>query len=202
MLYNQCISAGLQWDDIIITFLLMRNAGMNDLECKLIKANLNIEQNTGKLFKCIKSRMLELLTNSLGDVVSKGGVSGADAYLTEEQHEVLLTRGWKPPKKGGKYKGYNKVSTKDKPDQRNQNKSYYQRQNQPDQRQNQQNSSIGTNRLGIDGKRMQCIVCKSTFHLIADCPHAKKYNKHNKSGASKNETYIVEITREEELDHD
>jgi hypothetical protein len=179
----------------------MKNAGMNELEHKLIKANLNLEENSGKLFKCIKSKMIDLLTNSLGDVVAKGGASTADAYLTEEQHDVLLTRGWKPPKKGGKYKGYNKVSTKDKPDHRYQNKSYYQRQNQPDQRQNQQNASIGTNRLGIDGKRMQCMVCKSTFHLIAECPHAKKQNKHHKQGASKNETYIVEIKREEELDH-
>ena len=198
MIYNQCISAGLQWDDTIITFLLMRNAGMTELEVKLIKANLNLDENSGKLFKCIKSKMIDLLTNSLGDVVAKGGASAADAYLTEEQHEVLLTRGWKPPNKGGKYKGYNKVSTKEKPDHRYQNKSYYQKQNQPDHRHGAQKPVMGSNRIGIDGKRMQCMVCKSKFHLIADCPHATKTNKHRKQGANRNETYIVEIKRDEQ----
>ena len=198
MIQNQCISAGLPWEDTILTFLLMRNAGMNEIEYKLIKSNLKISENAGKLYKAIKSRMLELLTNSLGDIVGKGGVASADVYLTEEHQEVLVAQGWKRPNKGGKYKGYNKVSTKYKPDHRYNDKSNH-RQNQSDQRQNYQKQPMGANRLGIDGKRMQCIVCKSTFHLIANCPHATKSNK--RSGASKNETYIVEIKREEEQEH-
>jgi transposase InsO family protein len=200
MIFNESSSAGIPWHDTVKAFMFLQNSKLTDIEYKLIKTNLNIKQNIGKLYKLIKGRMLELLTNSMGDVVDKGGVATADAYLTyqteQEQHEVLVAQGWKPPRRDNKYKGYNKVSTNYKPDHRSNNKPQHKPFNQ------KQQAAMGSNRVGIDGKRMQCIVCKSTFHLIAECPHAKKTSngKYHKSGArgNSNETYVVEIRREQE----
>lgn len=110
MLYNQCISQDIPFHDTIIAFLLLHNAGMNSIEYKLVITNLSISESVGKLYKTLKDRMINLLTNSMGNVV-QGGIATADVHLAEEQHDVLISQGWRPPKKDIKYKGYNKVST-------------------------------------------------------------------------------------------
>ena len=195
LLYQELISLDVELGDHIASFLLLINANMNDMQYTLIKANLSIKENKGRLYKVISNRMMETLTNSMGDIVNKKGVAAEDVMIAEDNHDVLVAQGWRPPKKQG-HKGYNKVSTNEYSGQRN---NYYKSKHRQNQ-QSQGKPMIGTNRIGSDGKRMQCIACKSTFHLIAECPHAKKrddsrrtYKHKDKSG-----TYLVEVKEDED----
>jgi transposase InsO family protein len=198
LLVNDCTSVDVDLPDEILSLLLLINSSMNEMQYTLIKSNLNIKNNKGKLYKTISGRMMETLTNSMGDIVNKKGVASEDVMIAEDNHDVLVAQGWRPPKKQG-YKGYNRVSSNENNGQKN---NYYKskhRQNQQNQ-QHQSKPLIGTNRIGSDGKRMQCIACKSTFHLIAECPHAKKrdegrrtYQHKDKSG-----TYLVEVKNYDE----
>ena len=200
--YNDCKSLNLNFDDEILTYFMMFNCKLNSIEATLVKSNLNHEENVGNLYNLVKKRMIEMLTNSMGDVVGKQGIPTADV-LVAEHHDVLVANGWKPPNKG-KYKGYNRVS-QNRPDQRN-GKMPQQRQQQSDRpQQRQQQPDIGSNPIGTDGKRWQCKACKSTMHLIAKCPHAKSYNqsngkRQNYESYKKKETYLVEVNHDNEVD--
>ena len=190
MAHNDCISINMVIDDEILSYFLLLNSSLTEIEYKLIRNNLNIEENLGKLYKIIKGRMIELLTNTMGDIVNLKGVAAADV-LVAEHHDVFVAQGWKPPNKG-KYKGYNRVS---------QNQIEHKNGKKPQHK--QQQAELGTNPIGSDGKRWQCIACKSTMHLIANCPHAKKvdkgYNKkqHKATYGKKNEAYLIEINEDE-----
>ena len=202
MNHQEGLTLSIPWEDEIIAYLLVRNAGLNEMEYKMLRNNLDIEATVkqGKLYNVVKTRMLDLLTKTLGDVVAKGTVAGADVLIVEEHQDVFVAQGWKPPKKGNGYKGYNRVSTNYKSDHRPKYKSDHRPNYNPNQQQTQGKPLIGTNKIGIDGKRMQCKACNSTFHLIANCPHAKaapNVNKHSK-GARKREAYIVEVNAGED----
>ena len=165
--YKRCKSLDILFNDNVSAFLLLYNANLNEVEYKLIKGVLNIQEDKGKLYLKTRGKLLEMLTNSIGEVVSSQGNLANEVLLTQhdsphlphnqEAHDALVAQGWKPPQRRNKYhKNTNYTNFKNK---------------------NPQNpQSRGTNPI-VNGQPLKCLACQSIRHMITDCPHAYENQK-------------------------
>ena len=129
---------------------LIKKAKLTEVDYKLVLSGIDLIGQKGKLYAAFKDRMLQMLSNSMGDVTGKGD----EAFVAQHQHQVLVAQGWRPPKKGyskpyqQKYQG-------------GQSKEYKSRRDDK-----------GTNPIGASGKMLLCHVCQSKNHLLRDCPQS------------------------------
>ena len=84
--YKRCKALDILFNDNVSAFLLLYNANLNEIEYKLIKGTMNIKEDAGQLYNKTKGKLIEMLTNSMGDVVSNQGNIGNEVLLT--QHDI------------------------------------------------------------------------------------------------------------------
>ena len=227
--YNKCKELEMTFSDNISAYLLLVAANLNEYEYKLIKAVIDIKNDTGMLYKKIKNKMLEMLTDSLGNIVNKGkNDTPNDVFFVDQHYDVLLSHGWKPPQRSnnrgnhrGNYKGnnyqgnyQNRYTNNDK---NNQKEKHTQRPGNNYRGQSHRGNSsrqAGSNTRNVnptdqEGNTMTCLACKSEMHLIRDCPHSYE-NKNKEKNKQRGETprykrvekvYYVECKSDEEEHH-
>ena len=143
----------IAFNDNVKAFMLLKKAKMSDIDYKMVMTGVNVKKNfdAGTLYKEIKDRMTDVLSNAMGQVTSQN-----DAFLTNQDHEVLVANGWRPPRKGN-YKTYQKLPSRD---------------NSRDNR-----TGKGLNPIGAMGKRLLCHSCGSNKHLLKDCQDSYENKK-------------------------
>ena len=207
--YKKCKVLDILFNDNVSAFLLLYNANLNEVEYKLVKGVMNIAEDKGKLYIKTKAKLSEMLSNSIGEVVSSQGNIGNDLLLTQHSlnpqninqsiQDVLVAQGWKPPHRQNKYQKGRMQSTKTR--YSNPQKAKFNQAHNPPTT-NPPTSSKSTNPLGPDGEPMKCHSCGSFRHLIGDCPHS--YENNTKAGKKfiKKEVYytMVDETEQESTD--
>ena len=189
--YKQCKMLNIFFHDNVSAFLLLYNASLKDIEYKLLKGVINIEEDEGRLYIKVKAKLSEMMTNSMGDVVNPQGNIGNEVLLAHHKlatpaiqqtaEEVLYAQGWRPTFKPNKYqKGKPTAYTKSRP-----TTNYKTNSNQatPNNR--------PTNPKGSDGEIMKCHSCQSIRHLINNCPDAHENKKGKKT--IRKEVYYIEV---------
>ena len=216
-LQHKCAAMDLIFPDNILAFILLCSADLSDLELKLIKSVINIQENRGVLYDKLKNKLVEMLTNSLGNVVNRDKISEPNnTFVVQDQFDVLVANGWQPPPKRGKDRRKTMLPTENKSGHRQ--NSYY-RTNKPQERRYENtnrrpenrgnttsNTSRHTNPIGYDGKPMQCLACESILHMIRDCPHAyenkkrdsRRSNQRHQGPRYKEKLFLVECNTDEE----
>ena len=185
--YKRCKTLKILFNDNVSAFLLLYNANLNEVEYKLIKGVMNINEDEGKLYKKTREKLLEMLTNSIGEVVNPQGNLGNEVLLTQhnnhnaplnqDAHDVLVAQGWKPPSRQRSY----------------QNRSN--QQHKPQYQKTKPSSSYRTKRdfnpKGEDGKYLKCFSCDSVRHMIQDCPDSHENRKGKQKKTFKKEVYYT-----------
>ena len=187
--YKRCKSLDILFNDNVSAFLLLYNANLNDIEYKLIKGTMNIKEDAGQLYDKTKSKLIEMLTNSMGDVVGAQGNLGNEVLLTQhdnpshnisqETYEILVAQGWKAPPRYNKYQK-NKPYTK--PPFNNSYKTQTHQSKTPRR---------STNPLDNDGEPLKCLCCESIRHMISQCPHAYENQKEKPKGEYKKGKKVI-----------
>ena len=164
---------GMEFTDSCLAFMLLIAGRIEDRDLKVIYGTVEFKENKGKLYERMKTKLKEMLTNSLSEISVKEESAFLSEEMSEQQHEVLVAKGWKPPAGRNSYsKGYKKT------------KNYG---NNDHKKSNAVSGSYGgrkANPIGKDGKIMECLACKSILHLIENCQHAFE-NQENKNKEQK-----------------
>ena len=155
--YKRCKSLDILFNDNVSAFLLLYNANLNEIEYKLIKGTMNIKEDAGQLYNKTKGKLIEMLTNSMGDVVGSQGNTGNEVLLTQhdnpshnisqETYEILVAQGWKAPPRYNKYQ-------KNKPYTKPPFNSNYKTQTHPSK-----TPRRSTNPLDNNGEPLKCLCC-------------------------------------------
>ena len=174
--YKRCKSLDIFFNDNVSAFLLLYNANLNEVEYKLVKGTMNIKEDAGQLYDKTKGKLIEMLTNSIGDVVSTQSNLGNEVLLTQyndqsqtinqQTYDVLVAQGWKAPPRYNKYQR--------KPQQNTKSPYNNQYKTQTPQTKSPKRS---TNPLDHNGEPLRCHSCDSIRHMISDCPHAYENQK-------------------------
>ena len=82
--FNKCTNLNIIFPDNISAYMLLAAANLTEYEYKLIKAVIDLKQDAGKLYKKIKSKLVEMLSNSFGNIVNNNKIEGTnDAFLVD-----------------------------------------------------------------------------------------------------------------------
>ena len=167
---------GMEFTDNCLAFMLLIAGRIEDRDLKVIYGTVEFKANRGKLYERIKTKLKEMLTNSLTEITPKEESAFVSESLTEEQQEVLMARGWKPPSK----KNYNSKwnNNKNKSNGNHEYKKPYSGGGFQEERK--------TNPVGANGKILECRACKSILHLLKDCPHSFENQNGQNKGYKKN----------------
>ena len=181
--YKKCKVLNILFNDNVSAFLLLYNANLNEVEYKLIKGVMNIKEDEGRLYIKTKAKLSEMLSNSIGEVVNSSGNIGNEILLTQHMNpqtinkavqDVLVAQGWKPPHK------------------RNSNQRWKQHHKQQRPTNNYKtNYATKNSNPVVNGEILQCYECKSTEHLLLDCPKNKNPRKGRKT--IKKEVYYTVV---------
>ena len=199
--YKRCKTLNILFNDNVSAFLLLYNANLNEVEYKLIKGVMNINEDEGKLYRKTREKLLEMLTNSIGEVVNPQSNLGNEILLTQHNNQslqlnqqaldVLAAHGWKPPSRPNKYQ--NRTYQASKP---------YHQANKPDYQKTKPSNNKHFNPKGENGKYLKCYSCDSIRHMIKDCPDSHENNKGKKKTIKKEVYYTVVGESDSESDHE
>ena len=155
MKYNRVKSSGTNLPEEVLAFMLMKRAGLTQLEKMLILSRIDLEKKD-QLFKAVKLNM----TNFLGKRVKEGTSNDLKLEPTFlAQHEDCLAA-------AGYFRGRAQTMPfkgKSKPYQSQGNKGFH-------GNNNKQAQSRNVNPPGKEGKPLLCSACGSYRHLIKQCP--------------------------------
>ena len=162
---------GMEFTDSCLAFMLLIGGRIDEKDLKIIYGTVEFKQNQGKLYERMKTKVKEMLTNSLTELAKKEESAFLSEQLTDEVQEVLVAKGWKRPEQ---YKGQKKK------------KNFG---NYDTKKTNSQGGFQGerkANPIGSDGKIMTCDACRSILHLIKDCQHAFENRDKQKKNNNRN----------------
>lgn len=168
---NRVKSAGTTLPEEILAYMLMKRAGLSNLERMLVLSRVDMTKKD-TLYKEVKLHM----TNILGKCLKSGANSSASvdsiklepAYLA--QHEDILAAAGYYKNNGHNSKPY-KGGFKGKPKYKNQ------KQDQGSWKpQTQNKGSRPVNPKGSDGKTLTCRACGSFRHMVKECQHSYENN--------------------------
>ena len=103
--YNTCVAAGIKLPTSVVAYMLLFRAELDHTQYQLIKGviDLNKESEIDNLYEKVKEKMRDMLTDSLGKVVSElnitSKVESDQAAFVAEHEEVFAA--WKNKKQGG-----------------------------------------------------------------------------------------------------
>ena len=167
---DKCKALGMKFFEEHLAYLMMKRAKLNKEQYLLIKATIDLKDEKN-LYSNVKKKLIEMLTDSMGNVVDDKQDSRMKLEPTflAEHEDVLAAYGY--VKKKFVNKKFNKQTGKhDKKGQ--------------------------INPIGDNGKPLLCIRCGSYRHLLKSCPHS--YENMSKAEKSKNkkQVHTVEVDTE------
>lgn len=164
--YNRIKASGTIMPQEILAFMLMKRAGLSQVEKMLVLARIDMEQKAD-LFKNVKTHMKNILGKRLNDQRSaKTDAIKLEPTFLAEHEDVLAAHGY--------YRHRSNTAP-------SKNKSFNKTYKKYENRQSQHRSDKGgrpINPLGKDGKPMLCKSCGSFRHFVGKCPDSHE----NKSG--------------------
>lgn len=165
MAYRKLKATGCEYPDSVLGLKLLEDAQLSELETKLVLTGVNFAE--AKTNKDLQNQITKSLKKFTGrSVISSGKTSdnlAVSSIKTEptfvaQMEEVLLAKGWKPPKKN------RRRSRSESPPRR---KPVYKGKKNP---------------LGDNGRPLKCYLCKCdhdkcncpcNYHLANNCPEKK-----------------------------
>ena len=182
---------GLKLPDTINAYILLCSAKLNDTQYELICGLIDVakENKADNLYEKVKEKILSMLTNSLGQVVSdsvSNDITEEAAFMADHEEAFAL---WKNNKKYWKGK--------------NDGKSY----NTGHSNSGTNNYKGATNKMlnmkDRDGNVMRCRECDSPNHFIRDCPKVKKegrgkYKTFQKFKGKNGKVYMCQVDSSDE----
>ena len=174
--YNKCKQLGITFTDTCSAFIVMLGAKLNNTQAELVKGVIDLEKETGKTYGAVKRKLKDMLSDSLGNIVSSdANLTSAEAFIAENQ-EAFAT--WQ---KNNSYK-------------RNYTANYNNNNSRKSYSNNSSNGarSVPKNRDAspmnpidpITRKPYKCKTCGSFRHFNRDCPYNK--NSNNNNGGAQN----------------
>ena len=162
--YYKLKKVGCDYSDMILAFKLLKDSKLNDMETKLVLTG--VDYTTGKASKNLLQQIKDSLKKFKGRSIilddDKRAVK-VDDTLVSEMEDVLISKGWKPPRK--ERRRSRSVSPRRFP----KNSSYKGKKNP----------------LGEDHKPRKCFKCKCDHTENCNCPcvyhFADKCREHEKT---------------------
>ena len=155
---NRVKATGTTLPQEVLAYMLMKRAGINNIERMLILSKVNIEDKTN-LFKEVKLNM----GNILGKRLQNGKKNDSECISFEPvcmaQHEECNA--------ASSYYRNRANTMPGKSNKQNQNAKFHHKQQKQYQK---QDNTKNMNPTGKDGKIWLCRSCGSFRHLIRDCP--------------------------------
>ena len=184
-MYNKTKALNIHIEkDMLLALNLIATAELSETDYTIIMSVAELSKDDKKRYENIKQKMRDIFGGNINkkdpqeDIFLTGNKSENEDDISK-QEEAFLARGWKPPKRNGKYQNnrynnsryqnnrYNKSAHSGASDEK---KSFYKTKPQ--------------NPLGPDGKPLKCKGCKAITHFLKDCPdayeHKKSYGKPKK----------------------
>ena len=189
--YNKARALGITFTDNCSAFIAVLGAKLNDTQVELIKGVLDVqkEAKAGNMYKAVKQKMKDMLSNSLGNITTSGiPKGGAEAFVAEHQDAFAA---WQ---RNNSYKknytsNYNKKSSSS-----NSSNGYRPIPNKQGDRDAGPMNPIDAK----TGKPLKCKTCGSFRHFNRDCSYNK--NKTNNFSRKKGKVYLVNIDNSDEED--
>ena len=156
MSYFKLKATGCEYSDAILGLKLLENSQLGDMDTKLVLTGVTFQD--GKDKKNLQKQITNSLKKFTGrSVISSGqqdnlavSVKAEPTYITSQIEEVLLAKGWKPPKKGA---GARRRSRSESPS-----------------RTKKSNYKGKKNRLGENSIPLKCFICKCDHTYNCNCP--------------------------------
>ena len=168
---NRVKATGTSLSGEILAYMLMKRAGLSNLERMLVLSRVDIEDKNN-LYKNVKLHMSNILGKCMKvDKESDDHVKLEPAFLAQHE-DVLAAAGYYPRNRAytapAKYK-------KGNPNNRNKWTKQNTERKQDGDKHNKDKRPV--NPKGHDGKTLICKACGSFRHLLRDCQHS--YEKMN-----------------------
>ena len=84
--YNKCKQLGITFTDTCSAFIVMLGAKLNNTQAELVKGVIDLEKETGKTYGAVKRKLKDMLSDSLGNIVSSdANLTSAEAFIAKNQ---------------------------------------------------------------------------------------------------------------------
>ena len=192
--YNKAKSLGITFTDNCSAFIVALGARLNSTQAELVKGVIDIQKTTkeNKMYANVKQKMKDMLSDSLGNIVTSGIPKGnAEAFVADHQEAFAAWQGKNSYKKNYTSNYNNKKSSS------NSNSNGY----RPVPNKNVDRDANSMNPLNpATGKPLKCKTCGSFRHFNRDCSYnqattGKGSNNYNRK---KGRVYLVNIQDSDE----
>ena len=190
--YNKARALGITFTDNCSAFIAVLGAKLNDTQAELIKGVIDVqkEAKAGNMYKAVKQKMKDMLSNSLGNISSSGMPKvGAEAFIAEHAEAFAA---WQ--KNNNSYKK-NYTSNYNKKSSSFNNSNGY----RPVPTKQGDRDAGPMNPIDAKtGKPLKCKTCGSFRHFNRDCSYNK--NKNTNFQRKKGKVYLVNVDNSDEED--
>ena len=210
-MYNKTKALGINMEkDILLALNLIATAELADTEYSIIMSAIDLSLEDNKRYGTVKQKLRDIFG---GNISASNKDTKNDIFLTENNSEskddfsnheqAFLARGWKPPKRNGRYQNYKRHQNYGNKSNNGASYSGASHSGASHSGANGNKSSFVRSRpqnpLGPDGKPLKCKACRSITHFLKDCPDSYESKKSNGKAKRYQTAYVVnEQTQEEE----
>ena len=187
--YNKARSLGITFTDNCSEFIVTLGAKLNTTQAELVKGVIDITKETkgGNMYNAVKQKMRDMLSDSLGNIVTSGMQrSSADAFVAEHQEAFAAWKNNSSYKKNytSNYNA-NKNSNYKKSSSNYASNGYRSVPTKTGDRDARDMNPTNP----VTGKPLKCKSCGSFRHLNRDCTYNKGIN--NNFNRKKGRVYLV-----------
>ena len=192
--YNKCKSLDITFTDTCSAFIVALGAKLNSTQAELVKGVMDIQKITkeGTMYSNVKQKMKDMLSDSLGNIVSSGLPKASAEAFVADHHEAFAA--WQ--KHNSFKKNYTSNYNNKKSSSNNNSNGYRQVPNRYGDR-----DANSTNPLNpATGKPLKCKTCGSFKHFMRDCMYKNNGNNNSNSNYNrkKGKVYLVNIQDSDE----
>ena len=191
--YNKCKALGITFTDNCSAYIVALSAKLNSTQAELIKGVIDIHKisKEGKMYTSVKQKMKDMLSDSLGNIVTTGlPKASAEAFVADHQEAFAA---WKS--NGSYKKNYTSNYNNKKSSSFNNSNGY-----RPVPTKYGDRDANATNPINpATGKPLKCKTCGSFKHFMRDCSYkSNNTNNGNNYNRKKGKVYLVNIQDSDE----
>ena len=192
--YNKCKSLDITFTDTCSAFIVALGAKLNSTQAELVKGVMDIQKITkeGTMYASVKQKMKDMLSDSLGNIVSSGlPKANAEAFVAEHQEAFAA---WQ--KHNSFKKNYTSNYNNKKSSSKNNNSNGYRAVPKYTDRDHSAMNPLNP----ATGKPLKCKTCGSFKHFMRDCQYKGNSNNNNSNNFNrkKGKVYLVNIQDSDE----
>ena len=194
--YNSCRQLGITFTDTCSAYIVTLGAKLNNTQAELVKGVIDISKESEKdgMYVAVKQKLKDMLSDSLGNVVTNGGSrTNAEAFVSDHKEAYAA---WQ---KNSSYKknytnNYNNNNNYKKSSSTHFSNGY---RSAPNKQANRDANSMNPSDPKT-GKPLKCKTCGSFRHFNRDCPYNK--GSMDSSFKKKGRVYLVNTENSDEED--